>query len=140
MCWVSGLIVAMMMTTVLVRMLMKWRDDGDGDDDADVDDEKRPDGKTPYQRHKGRKCEPEVVPFGEKVSYRMLEVAKDRHQALEERWAKGFRPGNARHSPEILIATEDGTVKSWPIRRLPDGQQWDAEMVGKVKGSPPTGD
>ena len=61
----------------------------------------------------------EVVPFGEKLLYRLPEVANDRHQALEERWAKGFWLGHARHSPEILIATEEGTVKSWAIRRPP---------------------
>ena len=42
------------------------------------------DGNTPYQRQKGRKSELEVVPFGEKVLYRMSELANDRHQALEE--------------------------------------------------------
>ena len=46
------------------------------------------DGKTPYQRQKGRTCDLGVVPFGEMVLYRMPEVARDRHQALEEIWAK----------------------------------------------------
>ena len=68
------------------------------------------DGKTPYERQKGRKCELEVVPFGEKVLYRLPEVANDRHQALEERWAKGIWLGHARHSPEVLIAIENGIV------------------------------
>ena len=94
------------------------------------------DGKTAYERQKGRKCELEVVPFGEKVLYRLPEVANDRHQALEERWAHGIWLGHARHSPEILIATDSGIVKSWAIRRLPVGQQWDADMVSRVKGSP----
>ena len=94
------------------------------------------DGKTAYERQKGRKCELEVVPFGEKVLYRLPEVANDRHQALEERWAHGIWLGHARHSPEILIATSTGIVKSWAVRRLPAGQQWDAEMVSRVKGSP----
>ena len=94
------------------------------------------DGKTPYERQKRRKCELEVVPFGEKVLYRLPEVANDRHQSLEERWAKGVWLGHARHSPEVLIATEDGIVKSWAIRGLPAGQQWDADMVGRVKSLP----
>ena len=77
-----------------------------------------------------------MVPFGEKVLYRLPEVANDRHQALEERWAHGIWLGHARHSPEVLIATNNGITKSWAIRRLPAGQQWDAEMVSRVKGSP----
>ena len=47
------------------------------------------DGKTAYQRQKGRKCDLEVILFGEKGLDRMPEVANDRHEALEERWAKG---------------------------------------------------
>ena len=82
------------------------------------------DGRTPYQRQKGRPCELEVVPFGEKVMYRLPEVASERHQALEERWAKGIWLGHARHSPEILVGTPGGIVKSWAIRRLPGDQQW----------------
>ena len=58
------------------------------------------DGMTPYQRQKGRKCELEVVPFGEVVMYRLPEVARDKHQALEERWGKGLwaraRPAHPR--------------------------------------------
>ena len=38
------------------------------------------DGKTPYERQRGRKCELEIVPFGEVVWYRLPEVATDRHQ------------------------------------------------------------
>ena len=52
--------------------------------------QKGKDGKTPDQRQKSRKCELEVVPFGENVLYRLPEVANDRHQALEERLAKGL--------------------------------------------------
>ena len=98
------------------------------------------DGKTPYQRQKGRKCELEVVPFGEKVRYRMPEVAGDRHQALEERWGYGIWLGHARHTPEILIGTTSGVVKSWAIRRLPEGEQWDGDLVKNMIGSPRTGD
>ena len=46
------------------------------------------DGLTPYQRQKGRRCELDVVPFGEVAMYRLPEIARDRHQALEERWGK----------------------------------------------------
>ena len=66
-------------------------------------------GKPQYQRQKGCPCELEVVPIGEKVMYRLPEVASERHQALEERWAKGIWLGHARHSPEILIGTPGGS-------------------------------
>ena len=46
------------------------------------------DEKTPYERQLGRTCDIEIVPFGETVLYRMPEVARDWHQALEEIWEK----------------------------------------------------
>ena len=62
----------------------------------------------------------------------MLEVASDRHQALEERWAKCIWLGKARHSPEIVIATDEGIVKAWAIRRMADGQQGDGTWLASV--------
>ena len=91
-------------------------------------------GRTPYERQKGRTCELEVVLFGAIVMYRLPEVANDRHQALEERWAKGVCLGHARDSAEVLIASDQGIVKTWAIRGLPEGQQWDGEMVNHIRG------
>ena len=94
------------------------------------------DGKTPYERQKGRKCDLEVVPFGEIVQYRLPEIAVDKPQALEPRWAKGVWLGHARHSSEVLIGTEKGVVKAWAIKRMVEGQQEDGDMVRNIKGSP----
>ncbi|MDA8583663.1 hypothetical protein N9L68_05500, partial [bacterium] len=94
------------------------------------------DGRTPYQRQRGRKCELEVIPFGDVVMYRMSEVASDRHHAREERWGKGVWLGHAQHTPEVIISTESGIVKAYAVRRLPRGQPWDGEMIGGIKGSP----
>ena len=78
----------------------------------------------------------EVVPFGEVILYRQPEVARDRHQALEERWSKGLWLGHARHTPEAIIATAMGIVKAWAVRRLPAGQQWDDERIKNINGVP----
>ena len=94
------------------------------------------DGKTPYQRQRGRNCDVGVVPFGEMVLYRVPAVARDRHQALEERWAKGVWLGHARNTPEILVGTTDGVVKAYAIRRLHDADQWDGEYLKAIRGSP----
>lgn len=94
------------------------------------------DGRTPYQRQKGCKCELEVVPFGETVVYRKPEIANEHHEALEERWEKGVWLGHARHTPDIMIGTASGTVKAWVIWRLPDGQQWDGDRISQIAGSP----
>ena len=68
--------------------------------------------------------------------FRLPEVARDRHQALEERWGKGLWLGHARHTPEAIIATEAGIVKAYAVKRLPADQQWDDEKIKRIKGSP----
>ena len=47
------------------------------------------DGRSPYERQKRIICDMEVVPFDEVVLHRLPEVATERPQALEERWANG---------------------------------------------------
>ncbi|MDA8583766.1 hypothetical protein N9L68_06015 [bacterium] len=81
------------------------------------------------------KCELEVVPFGEPVMYRMPEVANDRHQGLEERWVDGIWLGHARHPPDILKATDEGMVRTWAIRGMPERQQWDGDRRKRIRGS-----
>ena len=66
----------------------------------------------------------------------MSEAARDRHQALKERWAKGVLLGHARHASDALVATVDGITKAWAAKRLLDGQHWDGERTKKRKGSP----
>ena len=94
------------------------------------------DKKAAYERQTGRTCQVEVVPFGETVLYRKPEVARDRHQALEERWDKGVWLGHARSTNAVLIATDDGVIKAWGVRRLAEGQQWDGDRILRIKGSP----
>ena len=77
-----------------------------------------------------------MVPFGETVLYRMPEVARDRHQALEERWENGIWLGHARSMNAALIATATGVIKAWAVRRLAEGQQWDGDRIKAIRGSP----
>ena len=97
------------------------------------------DGLTPYQRQKGRSCELEVMPFGQVVMFRLPEVARDKHQSLEERWSKCIWLGHARHTPEAIIATDTGIVKAWAVRRLSAGQQWDDKRIRNIKILPRIG-
>ena len=87
-------------------------------------------------READRACDIEVVPFGETVLYRMPEVARDRHQALEERWAMGVWLRHARSTNSAFVATDEGIIKTRGIRRLPAGQEWDGEKIRSIKGSP----
>ena len=90
------------------------------------------DKRTPYERQTGRGCDIEVIPFGETILYRLPEVARDRHQALEPRWSKGVWLGHARSTNAALVATNEGVIKVWGFRRLPEGQQWDSDRVKAI--------
>ena len=66
------------------------------------------DERTPYERQTARSCDIEVAPFGETIICRVPEVARDTHQAPEERWAKCVWLGHARSISATLVATDHG--------------------------------
>ena len=65
------------------------------------------DGKTPYERQKGRKRSFEVVPFGELVRYNKLGETSQERKSLESSWSEGVWLGHARGSSESLVGTKD---------------------------------
>ena len=93
------------------------------------------DGKTPYQRQKGRKCKEEVVPFAELVHYRKLSEDPGRNK-LESPWEEGLWLGHARSSNEALIGTENGVVRAWAVKRRQEEERWDAKRILEMQGTP----
>ena len=91
------------------------------------------DGKTPYERQKGRKCNLEAVPFGELVRYKKLGVTTQERKSLESSWSEGVWLGHARGSSESLAGTKDGVVRAWTIRRMPG---WGPEAITEMQGAP----
>ena len=93
------------------------------------------DHKTAYQRQTGRPCSVEVVPFGEKVSYRTAPDTGPK-RAMEPKWEEGLWLGHSRHSNEVLVGNKDGIVKAWAIRRRPLEERWDDCFVLSLKATP----
>ena len=94
------------------------------------------DGKTPYERQKSRKCVLEVVPVGEFVRYKQLGETSQERKSLESSWVEGVWLGHARGSSEALVGTKDGVVRAWTIRRMPEGERWNAEAITEMQGTP----
>ena len=92
------------------------------------------DGKTGYQRLKGKKYRGEEVEFGEKVHYRLKRGA--RQEKLMSRWAEGFYLGKVWRTREAIIGTKSGVHKSGTMRRVGGHRRWDAEGLGSVRGQP----
>ena len=78
------------------------------------------DGKTAWERQKGRKCRIEVVPIGESVWYKMLKESGEKKAMLESDWEDGVWLGHSRISSEVLVGTKQGVVRAWAIKRKAD--------------------
>ena len=94
------------------------------------------DGRTAYERQKGRRCCLEVVPFGELVRYKQLGETSQERKSLETTWFEGVWLGHARGSSEALVGTTEGVVRAWTIRRLPEAERWGAESITEMQGTP----
>ena len=94
------------------------------------------DGRTAYERQKGRRCNLEVVPFGELVRYKQLGETSAERKSLDTTWFEGVWLGHARGSSEALVGTAEGVVRAWTIRRLPEAERWDAESITEMQGTP----
>ena len=94
------------------------------------------DGKTAYERQKGRRCCLEVVPFGELVRYKQLGETSQERKSLGATWFDGVWLGHARGSSEALVGTKDGVARAWAVRIMPEGERWDPEAITETKGTP----
>ena len=78
------------------------------------------DGKTAYERRRGRKCNIQTEKFGEKVWYKELKSKTEKQHKLDPLWKTGVWLGHASSSNEVIVGTRDGVVKAWAIRRYPE--------------------
>ena len=56
------------------------------------------DGKTPYERKKGKPCREDVLPIGEKVMYKKLHDSGEKKKSMEAKLEEGIWLGQARAS------------------------------------------
>jgi len=94
------------------------------------------DGRTGYERRKGRRCKLAVVPFAEVVWYRAVRKGKQQKEKGETEMREGIWLGHADQTNEILIGTEQGVIRVYDVKRKEEGARWDAEKIKKMKGTP----
>ena len=94
------------------------------------------DGRTAYQRLRGKKWNHEMVEFGEKVHYRINPKGQSRDAKLEPRWGEGYFVGIKWRTGECWVATAGGILKASAIRRVGAHRRWDAEGLLRVKVVP----
>ena len=93
------------------------------------------DGKTAYQRLKGKKTSSRILPFGEKVLYMEPTGTKRRKNNLDSKHQYGIFAGVHGRTSEFRILTPGGAVKARTIHRLQLPQRWDAAFVSTVPKS-----
>ncbi len=94
------------------------------------------DGKTAYQRIKGRTCSRPMAEFGECVWYKKLQTQDDRHADMEPRWEEGIWVGINPRTNEVLIGTPSGVIRAKAIRRRTKDERWSYDKVMEIKGAP----
>ena len=92
------------------------------------------DGKTPYERRKGKMSHRVLAEIGELVWYMPLESTKK--AKLDPRYEKGVFLGIVDRSDEAILGVEGGIVRARTIRRLEDSERWDPKAVLAVTGIP----
>ena len=93
------------------------------------------DGKTPYERLKGKEYRRALVDFGERVMF-MPTVQGTKMNKLESKWDFGRFVGIRPRSNEAFIMTSDGVQKARSFKRLPEPDRWTLEDWDELKGLP----
>ena len=91
------------------------------------------DGRTAYERLRGRTYKGEVAECGEVVLYK---ISNQGLRKLEDRWACGVWLGKSLSNDEHFIATADGTQRCRSIRRRVEKKQFMKEYLDKMVGTP----
>ena len=95
-------------------------------------------GKTPYERLKGKASLKELSEFGEKVHYMPLKTDGGVGPgSLGARYVTGIWLGINERNSEVYIGLPGGGVTSArSIKRLPEDQKWDKNLIEELKGTP----
>ena len=93
------------------------------------------DGKTAYERLKGKKSKLLGIEFGEKVHFRRQAVG-DRLAKLDVMWEDGIFLGYRPTSGEMIIGTSAGVMRTRTVRRRPEEERWGPANLELVVGVP----
>ena len=91
------------------------------------------DGKTPYERHKGKRANFELCAFGEQVYYMPLKGHADAGKK-GPRYHDGVWLGISEMNGETFVGTPEGVKRSRSILRRPD--KWIKDKVEGIWGMP----
>ncbi|CAK8995863.1 Retrovirus-related Pol polyprotein from transposon TNT 1-94 [Durusdinium trenchii] len=93
-----------------------------------------PDGRTPYERLKGKRWRRPLVVFGERVHFRPLQSYVSGRSDLAPKLDMGVYVGTHGRNGDALVMTKEGVIKGGSLKRLTVEERWaDVELF---KGTP----
>jgi hypothetical protein len=92
------------------------------------------DGKTAYERNKGKKASVLGLEFGEKLLYKVK--TGDKMQKINSRWELGIFVGVRQASGELWVAVKDRVFEVRSVRRIPVEDRWSEDNIKWVNRAP----
>ena len=92
------------------------------------------DGLTAYRKVRGKDYRGDICEFGEGIWY--MEASKPGKHKFDSKWHHSVWLGIMDGSGEKIIGTAAGCVKARSIKRKPEAERWDVEMMKSLRGTP----
>ncbi len=92
------------------------------------------DGKTAYERNKGKRATVRGLEFGEKLIYKVK--AGDKDEKIHTLWEYGIFVGVRQHSGELCVSVKDKVMTVRSVRRIPVEERWSEDNVKWVTRAP----
>ena len=93
------------------------------------------DGKTSYERLKGKRANLPGLQFGERIPWRTIVTSKERKHKMDSAWKDGVYLGQRTVSGEYLVGSKEGVFRPRTIARVPAETRW-VENQSFVTGLP----
>jgi len=93
------------------------------------------DGRTSYERSKGKKSKEIEYEFAEGVWWRR-KVVKTTLKKLEIMWQDGIYLGKKATTGETIIGTAEGIFRTRTVRKKPAEDRWDQKHMDMIGGTP----
>ena len=94
------------------------------------------DGKTAWERERGKKYRRQLPEFGECVHYMPIRRSGSKLMKLAPRLQNGIFLGIRESNDELFIGTEKGVVRASTVHRKPLPNRWDVGEFGQMVGVP----
>ena len=82
------------------------------------------DGRTAYERLKGKKASMPGLQFGERIIWKSNVATYKRRNKMDSDWSDGIFLGHRSVSGEYLVGSPSGVYRPRTVRRVPLEQRW----------------